>query len=299
MIQQHMSPSLSACVVTERRDRLDAFFHAHLKAFSCNNIELLVFCPQEMASHVSGRLKGYPRSVVLTGQVKSGPSRKRNQLLECATGDIVVFLDDDSTFDAPHVALPLLLSRFDTSCDWLLWTTRYRHADGRTTEVLPSLISCACAGSGIEWNQAFRRSKLVEAGGWHPDFCTGERWRSGGALKLMIKLRAMGCPQLMEPRVVIEHPAQLDDGDPASRQKIRRYRYAIGAVVVSEAKNLGLAGVLGWIIRLGCLAPLRGLWDLGHGRWTSGLVRLSSPFDALRGAIDWVRSQEGVLARNG
>jgi len=294
-----MKPSVSVCVVTELQDRIDAFLRAHLTAFACHNFELLVFCSENMTAPIRQQLEGYPKSVILSDTVKSGPSRKRNRLLEVATGEFVVFLDDDSIFDDPTVSLPLLLARCDASCDWLLWTARYRQADGLRVDVPPKSFSCGGPGSGIEWNQAFRRTKLVEAGGWHPDFCTGERWCSGGALKLMIKFRAMGCSQTLEPSAIIEHPAQLDDSDPSSCRKIRAYRYAIGAVLASEVRNLGWCGILSWVVRLGFIAPLRGLWDLLHARWTSGMVRLFSPLDAARGAVDWARSRAdsaGVVA---
>jgi hypothetical protein len=294
-----MWPKLSICVVSRNSERIADFLSTQRVALLNPGVELLVFCSDAMAGDVHALVSGLPKGKVISDGVKSGPNRKRNLLLRLARGEFVAFLDDDSLFVQPKRAIETLLSRMKPSAHWLLWTARYRQADGKTTEVLPSVFSRAGAGSGIEWNQAFRRTTLIKAGGWHPDFCTGERWRSGGALKLMIKLRAMGCSQFAEPRVVIEHPAQLDNSDPSSCRKIRSYRYAIGAVIASEAKNLGAAGVLSWIARLGFSAPLRGLWDLVHARWISSAVRLSSPYDALRGAIDWTVASQALAGKSG
>ena len=283
-----MSPNLSICVVTECRERINAFLSAQQPAFSHPSVELLIFCANDLVRDIQKQLVGLPRCEVLSDEIKSGPSRRRNLLLERARGVFVACLDDDSLFIEPEQAIANLLARMEEPADWLLWTARYRRMDGQILDVPPKPFSRVAAGSGIEWNQAFRREALFRAARWHPDFCTGERWRSGGALKLMIRMRALGFCQTLVPEVVIEHPAQLEEADPTSVDKMLRYRYAIGAVLASEARHLSWLGLLAWTIRLIALAPLRGMVDLACRRRTSSRVRLATPMVVIRGAVDWI-----------
>jgi hypothetical protein len=287
-----MSPKLSICVVTECRQRINAFLSAQQQIFSQPGVELLIFCPNDIIIDIQKQLAGIPHCQVLSDEIKSGPSRKRNLLFDRARGEFVAFLDDDSLFVEPARAVANLLARMEAPADWLLWTARYRHMDGRAFDVQPKPFSCFGAGSGIEWNQAVRRDVLLKARAWHPDFCTGAKWRSGGALKLMIRLRALGFRQTLVPQVVIEHPAQLEETDPASVDKMLRYRYGLGAVVASESSRLGWFRVLLWIVRLGLLAPLRGVVDLARGHKASGFLRVGTPVRAFQGAADWIRDQQ-------
>lgn len=286
---------LSVCVTTLDAKRMVAFLATQRPFFDAPDVELLILCPHNLACHLTGVLQSVPRCTVVCDWVKSGPSRKRNMLLERAIGEFIVFLDDDSVFADPSLAARALVFAMEPSVDWLLWAVRYRRTDGLCVDMPPRRFCIGSAGSGIEWNQAFRRETLVEAGGWHPDFCTGERWLSGGALKLMIRLSAMGLHQKLIPSVVIEHPAQLDESDPSSCAKMRRYRYAIGAVLASETGNLGWIGTLAWAVRLGLMAPVRGMAEFARGRWTGGVVRLATPIDCARGVIEWLLSRRKYL----
>ena len=283
-----MTPKLSICVVTECCKRINSFLSAQQPIFSQPSVELLILCTHGIVRDIHKQLAGEPRCEVLSDEIKSGPSRRRNLLLERARGEFVAFLDDDSLFVEPELAVTSLLASMEPHSDWLLWTARYRYVDGRALDVHHKPFSSFGAGAGIEWNQAFRREVLRRAGSWHPDFCTGEKWRSGGALKLMIRLRALGFRQTLVPQVVIEHPAQLEEADPASVDKMLRYRYAIGAVIASEAQHLGWLAFLAWTVRLVVLAPLRGMVDLARRRKTSSRVRLATPAVVIRGAVDWI-----------
>ena len=100
---------------------------------------------------------------------------------------------------------------------------------------------------------------------------------------MMVRLWSKRVTAAMLPHIKVSHPAQIDEADSRSIEKIRRYRYTIGAVVIEESRTLGACGIAVWCIRCCLLAPLAGLLDLLKGKRVSAAVRLSSPVDFING----------------
>lgn len=272
-------------MVTCDHERASQYISHHGRAFVNASVENLIFCPPEMVSVLESQvaLQSWRCRCVADG-VTSGPGRKRNKLLRMARGPFCIFLDDDSLLCNPDYAIQEILNVLKTSDKgWFILSAIYTAGDGTEVEDPPRRFSLLGPGSGIEWNQIFLRKLLLDEGGWNERFCVGERWRSGEALILMGRLWRKHVTPAMLPHIKVSHPAQIDEADGRSIEKIRRYRYAIGAVVIEESRTLGACGIAVWCIRCCLLAPLAGLLDLLKGKRVSAAVRLSSPVDFING----------------
>ena len=276
---------LSICMVTCDQERASNYIAHHSIAFAHADIENLIFCPPSMVSSLERTATAASwRYRILSDDISSGPGRKRNALLRSAQGRFCMFLDDDSLLESPVESLATLLQQLtEPGREWVLTTAVYVDNLLRRREEPPKPFSLRGPGSGIEWNQAFSRSLLLAEGGWHEEFCVGEKWRAGEALILMVRLWRKGLVPALVASVKVQHPAQVDESDLASLAKVRRYRYAVGAVIAQEAPTFGAFGVAVWVARCMLLAPIAGLLDLARGRKLNGLVRLASPLDFARG----------------
>lgn len=276
---------LSICMVTCEYHKASAYIAHHAKAFGSVSVENVIFCSPQMVSPLEREVasQGW-RCRFLSDAFPSGPGRKRNELLRTAEGDFCMFLDDDSLLCDPiHDVEQIVAALREDARKWFLLTAVYTDKNGTEREACPKAFSLFGPGSGIEWNQIFARELLLQEGGWNEKFCVGERWRSGEAMILMGRLWKRGFRTTMLPQLRVRHPAQIDELDANSVGKIRRYRYAIGAVVVEEWRTLGALGVAVWCVRCCLLAPLAGCLDLLRGKRVSAAVRLYSPIDYING----------------
>lgn len=281
-------------MVTIDQEKALKYILHHGRAFAVSNVENLIFCSPKMRSVLEKQaalLGGTYR--FFSDNTPSGPDRKRNKLLQSSQGRFCIFLDDDSLFCSPEESLQYILQTLHLSSNkWFLLTAVYIDNVGYKLAVKPKLFSVLGPGSGIEWNQIFERDLLLAAGGWKEGFSIGSRWRSGSAMILMINLWRRGHTAFCLPQIKVSHPAQIDETDFSTINKIRRYRYAIGAIVVEEWKSLGVFGVAVIIIRCIFLAPIAGLFDQVRGKRVKGTIRLYSPVDFIKGVFDRILYNE-------
>lgn len=202
-----------------------------------------------------------------------------------------MFLDDDSLFEDPANSVKRLLG--EVGADWILLSAVYHENDSEDVSV-PRRISLGSAGSGIEWNQVVSRSAFERVGGWNNDFCTGERWKSGGMLDLMIRLQSSGYRQICLSPVEMRHPRQISRSGAASIDKGRRYRFAIGAVLAHNLSRLSLLDLGCWAARLLVLSPINGCLALLKGDRETAIVRIATPWDVVRGFAAFLRSRREV-----
>ena len=276
---------LSICMVTCDQERASQYISHHGKAFAGAGIENLIFCSPEMLSALEKQAasQGWSARFLADG-LPSGPGRKRNELLRVSQGIFCIFFDDDSLLCDPIISINRILHVLhEQANEWFLLTAVYTDKHGSEHVAWPQKFSLLGAGSGIEWNQIFARDLLLSEGGWNEKFCIGEQWRSGEAMILMGRLWSKGVTPFMLPNIKVRHPAQIDESDANSVSKIRRYRYAIGAVIVEEWRTLGVLGIAVWCVRCCLLAPLAGSLDLMRGKRVSAAVRLNSPIDFING----------------
>ena len=285
---------LTVAVVSCDAGLLMNFLQHHYGILLNPELEVLVFCEESMTAVIERFLEHEARidlvRLVHDG-IKSGPNRKRNRLLAEAKGEYVIFMDDDSLFQEPEGDTRRLMSHLGNgTADWILCTACYT-MNGTSIVRKPEPIAIGSPGSGIEWNQVMRTSMVRAVGGWAPDFCTGERWRSGGMLDLAFRLRAQGYRQGLLPSVTISHPKQLGGDRQKAISKGLNYRYAIGAILAANLHHLRMTEAMAWVVRLMVFAPLAGCIGLMRGSAVEGVVKLRTPLVAYRGWCDYRRAR--------
>jgi len=185
---------------------------------------------------------------------RPGLSRARNAGLAAASGEIVVFSDDDvvvdpgwlrallTGFDAPDVTcvtgliLPLELET--TAQQWIeqfggfgKGFTRRRFDLGRHRDPSPLYpFNAGVFGSGA--NTAFRTAALRSIGGFDVHLGTGTPARGGEDLDIFLEVLAGGGAIVYEPSAVLWHAHHREVAD--LRRQVRGYGVGLGAAMTKR-----------------------------------------------------------------
>ena len=288
--QSGMTIRLSVCPVTIDRARIERFFAHHLPAAQKPGVEWLIFCEEADAAAIRAEWSDrYPTLRVFADDGMTGLNEKRNRLLDHVAGESVVFLDDDSFIDDPAPALDRMIAEAKNH-PWLLLTTRF-HDAGAGELTPPKSFRTGDVGSGIEWNQVYRTSLLREVGGWDPRFGPGKPWPSGEAFVLMFNLHRRGHRQHFLPEVVVSHPAQTVSRDFSNLRKFRRYRYALGMVLLSLRRGMPPQDFATWLIRFTVLPLAGSVSALWKRDFPLAALRLLAPVDVITGMAAFFKTR--------
>ncbi len=280
--------ALTVCAVTIDRPRIEAFLQHHLPIAQDSRLEWLIFCPTDDRSALEGDWSGsYAQLKFFADDGLVGLNERRNHLLHAASGQAVIFLDDDSYIAHPETALDPLLGAAAIH-PWVLLSRSYWGQEDR--QVPPKSFRLGEVGSGIEWNQLFRVSELRAVGGWDPLFGPGMAWCSGEAFVLMFTLARAGYRQHEVPEGAISHPAQSVRRDLSNLGKFRSYRKAMGTMLLYLCPRMSRWEFATWLLRM-TLGPLPGaVLALLKGNLPLAALRVCTPFDILEGMRAFRRS---------
>lgn len=165
-------------------------------------------------------------SVRYVREPKAGLDFARNRALQEATGTLLAFLDDDVTIDqqwllglkeawaenpdAGAFTGLVLPYELDTQAQ-ILFEQRGGFRRGfekiRYGQVLPDnpLYPCGAGIFGAGCNMAFRRSVLLELGGFDEALDTGKPLPGGGDLDIFYRVVRAGYPLVYEPQYLVYH----------------------------------------------------------------------------------------------
>jgi hypothetical protein len=277
---------LSLCIVTIDLARMRRFFAHYAVAAQDAETEWLIFCNEADRDTIE-REAPFAGSRILADDSIGGVNEKRNYLLSEASGESVMFVDDDGFIeDVPNSLKSIRENAAEHP--WLLLQMRWR--SGETDSVVsPCAFQIGNVGSGNETNQVYRTAMLRAAGGWNNAFGPGKRWPSGEAFVLMFALYKRGLRQTVFDKVTVAHAAQKVQRDLSDLAKYRRYRAALGTVLLYLRNKMPLSEFVLWLIRFSAVPFLGSLFALGRGDFPLALLRFFAPLDLFRGMITFFR----------
>lgn len=159
-----------------------------------------------------------------------GKSKSLNTALEAATGRILAFTDDDC-YPAPDFLSQVLSAFDDPSVGYIGGRIVLYDPTDHPITINESMIpvtfparSFVCAGCIQGANMAFRRSVLLEIGGFDPLFGPGALFPAAEEIEAVGRASAMGWKGQYRPEVVVTHHHGRKAADAAALWKW----YAIG-----------------------------------------------------------------------
>jgi glycosyltransferase involved in cell wall biosynthesis len=242
------SPALSLIVSTKGRKAQFQHLMRSLELQTCSDFELIVVeqNPEVLLSDILGRDRDFPVQHIHTPQ-EQGASRGRNRGLEAASGEYVLFPDDDCWYP-PNLLKAALEQMAKLGLDAL--TGRPTDLEGKTIdgrfEPQAQWISRANVWTTqIEW-LAFWRRKLVETiGGFDEMVGVGalSPWQSAEGQDLMLRALRAGARCRYDPELN-GHSAGVnkEEADEALWARARSYGRGMGYVMRKHRIGVVTAG---------------------------------------------------------
>ncbi len=261
-------PSLTLSLIVATRGRAAPFHQLFqsLEAQSTHDFEVVVIdqnADERVAPFFAERAWSFPvRHVRTPGE--AGLSRGRNAGLAHASGDVLLFPDDDCWYP-PHF-LGLAMARMaalgaDVLAGRAADEASGRDINGRFEKEAQVITRANVWTTGIEWVVFFRRAVLDAVGGYDAGVGVGAAtpWQACEGQDIM--LRALGCgfACFYDP-ALYGHHAELDIADASMLRKGRAYGRGLGHVLRRHGYGAGAA--LNWIAR----PAARGALALARGR---------------------------------
>jgi glycosyltransferase involved in cell wall biosynthesis/GT2 family glycosyltransferase len=199
-----------------------------------------------------------------------GVTRGRNRLVELATSDIVVFLDDDAVFargDAGTIAkefahtpglgaLAFLVRRADGHVESAEWPFRGGPRDVDRPRPAAYFLGGACA---------VRRAAFLAAGGYDESF-----FYSTEEIDLAFTLSRLGCEIAYTPAVVVEHRPAETGRVPSPEVPALRLRNRIALARRHLPLPVALVHVAAWGARTAREARAAHGWTQWKAAWRAG-----------------------------
>ena len=221
-------PSLTVAICTkDRPENVSRLLRSllPLQANSLPQFEILVVDNAPSDDRTKDIVTAIP-SICYTRELKAGLDFARNHALHAATGELLAFLDDDVTVDRQWLnglqeawaenpdaaAFTGLVLPYELETEaQILFEQRGGFRRGfekiRYGQTLPHNPSYPCGAGifGAGCNMAFRRSVLLELGGFDEALDTGKPLPGGGDLDIFYRVVRAGYPLVYEPRYLIYH----------------------------------------------------------------------------------------------
>jgi len=221
-------PSLTVAICTkDRPENVSRLLRSllPLQASSLPQFEILVVDNAPSDDRTKDVVTAIP-SIRYTRELKAGLNFARNHALHAATGELLAFLDDDVTVDQQWLnglkeawaenpdaaAFTGLVLPYELETEaQILFEQRGGFRRGfekiRYGQTLPHNPSYPCGAGifGAGCNMAFRRSVLLELGGFDEALDTGKPLPGGGDLDIFYRVVRAGYPLVYEPRYLIYH----------------------------------------------------------------------------------------------
>lgn len=248
-----MTPTFSLVVSTRgRRDELLTLLKS-LAAQTFENFEI-IFVDQNDVLVIEDVLEGpwpFPLRHLKTPQDR-GLSRGRNRGLTLASGDYVLFPDDDCWYTPEF--LETALSRLQaTGADVLTGRAvdeAGRSINGRFEVDAQRVVRDKVWTTQIEWVAFFRRELLERLGGYDEMIGVGAAspWQACEGQDIVLRALSAGAVCWYDPAVNGRHPElDLRRPDPAAARKSRAYGRGMGYVL--RKHRFGWLSSLYWIAR--------------------------------------------------
>ena len=221
-------PSLTVAICTkDRPENVSRLLQSllPLQANSLPQFEILVVDNAPSDDRTKDIVTAIP-SICYTRELKAGLDFARNHALHAATGELLAFLDDDVTVDRQWLnglkeawaenpdaaAFTGLVLPYELETEaQILFEQRGGFRRGfekiRYGQTMPNNPSYPCGAGifGAGCNMAFRRSALLELGGFDEALDTGKPLPGGGDLDIFYRVVRAGYPLVYEPRYLIYH----------------------------------------------------------------------------------------------
>lgn len=238
---------------------------------------------------------------------RTGVHFARNTAATASRGDVLLYTDDDVTFDPGWVAAyrrafaarpglavaggPVAPRWDEEPPRWLVDFLALPGHGGLLSVLVPSgtdVVTTDAAGI-YSCNMAIERSRLIQRGGFHPE-ATGHRWLGDGESGLLAEMEAAGDVLAHVPAALVYHhiPPQrmtvaylrhrtANDGAGFEFAHFRRTgipgRFGLGCRIVS----IGLA-----IVRLAIVTPLHTWLRDDRFGWLKGRLKLAFHMQRIR-----------------
>lgn len=193
-----------------------------LHAQTYKDIEVLVIIDvnRELYRQVDEHIKAYKDGSfkAVFNPENKGLSCSRNTGVGLASGEIIAFIDDDAVPEPDWVSRIVDTFKECPEAVAVVGHTIPRWEDEGMAwfpKELYWMISCSYTmmpasrqeverGFGV--NMAFRKSALLEAGLFNPDFgISGKRWIGGDEVVVFLNIKRMGRKVIFNPEVVVHH----------------------------------------------------------------------------------------------
>ncbi|NUN66286.1 glycosyltransferase [Pseudanabaena biceps] len=221
-------PSLTVAICTkDRPENVSRLLRSllPLQANSLTQFEILVVDNAPSDDRTKDIVTAIP-SICYTRELKAGLNFARNHALHAATGELLAFLDDDVTVDQQWLnglkeawaenpdaaAFTGLVLPYELETEaQILFEQRGGFRRGfekiRYGQTLPNNPSYPCGAGifGAGCNMAFRRSVLLELGGFDEALDTGRPLPGGGDLDIFYRVVRAGYPLVYEPQYLVYH----------------------------------------------------------------------------------------------
>jgi glycosyltransferase involved in cell wall biosynthesis len=213
-----------------------------------------------------------------------GLSRGRNAGWRIATGDIVVFPDDDCWYPASFLSSGLkLMSAYGAD----VLTGRAadetgRSINGRYATAAHRIDRSNVWISGIEWVMLFKRETLLAVDGFNESIGVGAGtpWQACEGQDIILRAMEKGFACRFDPAFVGHH-AELNIVEPDRSMRSKGRSYGRGLGYVLHVHNYGNLSIASWVVRPIVKSMLSAL----SGKFKSSLYFMNVAFGRLEGYI--------------
>lgn len=226
---KRLFPSLTVAICTKDRpdnvERCLKSLQTLKKPDNLTDFEILIVDNAPSDDQTKERVANFPQ-VRYVQELKAGLDFARNRAIEEAKGEILAFLDDDVVVDREWLlglieawtenpdagAFTGLVLPYELETDAQILFEQ-RGGFGRGFEKIRHgqiaaknpLYPCGAGIFGAGCNMAFKRSVLLELGGFDEALDTGAPLPGGGDLDIFYRVIRGGYPLIYEPRYLIYH----------------------------------------------------------------------------------------------
>lgn len=183
--------------------------------------------------------------------LESGLSRGRNSGLRIASGEIIVFPDDDCWYPSWFLARGLAQME-TTGADFLSGRAADQDGNsinGRFESAAQPIGRDNVWTTGIEWTIFFKRSALAKVGGFDPEIGVGAStpWQSCEGQDIMLRALSQQLKGYYDPSIYGHHDSFDIEAESGIQGKGRKYGRGVGHVL--RVHRYGFLAALKWIGR--------------------------------------------------
>jgi glycosyltransferase involved in cell wall biosynthesis len=288
------SPVLSIIASTKGSDHQTARLLSSLETQSCQDFELIIVeqNPTSLLGSLIEQDWSFPIAHVHTPRAR-GVSRARNAGLARASGEFVLFPDDDCWYPETFLESGLRQLR-DKKLDLLTGrpaTTEGKTSSGRFEMEAQWIRRATVWTTQIEWIAFWRRDLLQRLGGYDEMIGVGadSPWRSAEGQDLMLRALSADARCWYDPDL-IAHDKVIDpnQADAALIKRARAYGRGVGHVL--RKHRMGIGTLFYFISRSvggALLAAARGRFALAKFHIATGIGRFEGMFGRCFGNFEY------------